>query len=68
MFREIDFFQYELDTKTVRVEAVYFFLTVRSGVQGDMALYAALDSSLCLLGATYIQLSKERSMLIADLL
>lgn len=66
--REMDFFQYELETKTVRVEAVYFFLTVWSGVQRGKDLYAALDSSLCILAATYTQLSKEESIFIADLL
>ena len=54
--------------KLSRVEAVYCFFTLCAGVESDTDLYTPLDSSLCILGATYLQHSREGSVFIADLL
>lgn len=64
----MDFLQYTFDWKTVQSGSCVLFLTLQSGVQSDKDSYDALASSLCVLGATYIQLSKEGSIFIADLL
>lgn len=54
--------------KLPRAEAVYWFFTLWAGVESDTDLYTPLDCSLYILGATYLQLRREGSVFIADLL
>lgn len=60
---EMDFYNMYLIEKLFRAEAVYYFSTLGAGVESDIYLNTAQDSSLCISGTTYPSAWERRDYL-----